>query len=172
MKWIFFHYRINNSYIDIFKMTVRGPFLENVVCEDNDYPCFWSILCVYVCVCTRLLSTAYYNRSRRVTGMNKTQFHLPGVNNLVKLKTDTSTGHHISEVANPAPRGTGQACASVWNEPNGMTCESDCMCPIWKGNQELGSTWLLPCSKAAQDVQSLWFLKSSPNVVLCLCDSS
>lgn len=58
---------------------------------------------VVVWVCARV------HVSRRVIGLNKTQFHFPGVNNLAKLKTDTKIGHHISEVANPAPRRIGQA---------------------------------------------------------------
>lgn len=65
-----------------------------------------------MCVCMHVLNTTYGKRSRRVIGLNKTQFHFPGVNNLAKLKTDTKTGHHISEVANPAPRRIGQASAS------------------------------------------------------------
>lgn len=62
-----------------------------------------------MCVCMHVLNTTYGKRSRRVIGLNKTQFHFPGANNLAKLKTDTKIGHHISEVANPAPRRIGQA---------------------------------------------------------------
>ena len=34
---------------------------------------------VCVCVCMRVLNISYAKRSRRVTGMNKTQFNFPGV---------------------------------------------------------------------------------------------
>lgn len=40
LSLIFFHYRPNNSYVDIVKVMGRGLLLENETCEDYDYPCF------------------------------------------------------------------------------------------------------------------------------------
>lgn len=49
---IFFHYRPNNSYVDIVKVMGRGLLLEDETCENYDYPCFWGVcVCVRVCTC-------------------------------------------------------------------------------------------------------------------------
>ena len=115
---IFFHYRPNNSYVDIVKVMGRGLLLEDETCENYDYPCFWGVCvcaCVCVCahtsasmcVCMRVLNISYAKRSRRVTGMNKTQFHFPGVNNLVKLETDTKVTI-FQKLLTQLPEGSGR----------------------------------------------------------------
>ena len=68
-------------------------------------------VCVHTCasmrVCMRVLNTTYAKRSRRVTGMNKTQFHFPGVNNLEKLKTDTKVTI-FQKLLTQLPEGSGR----------------------------------------------------------------
>lgn len=118
---------------------------------------------VHVCVHACIVNT-YGKRSRRVIGLNKTQFHFPELTILQSWKTDTKIGHHISEVANPAPRRIGQARWDWMKGPSGMNCNSEHTGPIQKRNLELS---LLDCCPAVKPswMVSLWFLKSNPNIV-------